>query len=156
MLRTHIKKVLECFSLHSRSWQIFQRSGGHCEKYNWEKYLRWLESLDGRLRLSNNTIIYHAHIAKYVLALNKVKPEVPYGTLKSFGKYLKMWKFHQFPNIQVFFQRPKRYISVCQTDKVPRTKKYTNVQETYWYFAWERSLHHICFTLAALTSSFSN
>ena len=57
-------------------------------------FLRWPKRLDGRLRISINTTIYHASIAKYVLALNRGKPEVPFKTLRSFGKYLEMWKFH--------------------------------------------------------------
>ena len=38
---------------------------------------------------------------------------------------------------------------VCKTDKVPSTEKYTNVYETYWCFAWKRSLHRKCFSSAA-------
>ena len=89
-------------------------------------------------------------------ALNRGKPEVPYKTLRSFGKYLEMWKFHYFLNTQVFFQRPKLCRDVCQTDKVPGTEKYTNVSRTHWCFEWKRSLHYKCFTSAALTPSFSN
>ena len=89
-------------------------------------------------------------------ALNRGKPEVPFKTLRSFGKYLEMWKFHYFLNTQVFFQRPKLCRDVCQTDKVPGTEKYTNVSRTHWCFEWKRSLHHKCFTSAVLTPSFWN
>ena len=56
-------------------------------------WLRWPKRLGGRIQLPIRTTIRHAFIAKYVLALNRGKPEVPYKTLRSFGKYLEMWKF---------------------------------------------------------------
>ena len=45
-----------------------------CKDQNFS--LRWPKRLDGRLRISINATIYHASIAKYVLELDRGKPEV--------------------------------------------------------------------------------
>ena len=82
--------------------------------------------------------------------------EVSYRTWRSFGKYLKTWKFHYFLNIHVFFQRPNWYRSVCHSDMVRLTKKYINVPRTYCCVAYKRSLHQKFFSSAAQTASFSN
>ena len=85
------KPLLRSMPIVHVQWNINQSSGA----LNWNRNTgNEKKTLGGRLRLSINTTIYHASIVKYVLALNRGKPEVQYNTLISFGKYLEMWKFH--------------------------------------------------------------
>ena len=59
-------------------------------------FLRRPESLDAGSGTSKKIPLYHVPIVKQALTMNRGKPLVAHRTLKSFGKYLEMWKFRYF------------------------------------------------------------
>ena len=69
--------------------------------------LRHPESLGTGSGISKKIPLYHVPLVKQALALKKGKTVLTHRTLKSFGKYLEMWKFRYFKKIQ-FFPKTKR------------------------------------------------